>query len=139
MVNRLVVCLALSLPLVLASCKGLDSGAREEFAKKYSCPESRVAVKAREDLKYGDLILGTSTTKTPPDEVKRDPERLAKWEADQRKENQESRENLNRLSVYEVTGCDHRAFLGCAHPSTGDGVQLGEVNCWEIPAERVPK
>lgn len=129
-----------SLVVVITSvgCKRLETGAREEFGKKYSCPEERVDVRARSDLHYGDLIQAGASKPSPPPEVVKDPERLAKWESDKRAEDAALRERLNRHEVFEAKGCDHVAFLGCGHPEGEEGVVTSQVDCWEIPPDRVP-
>jgi len=138
-VRRALAASLLALLAAAGGCKRLQTGAREEFAKAYSCPEERVSVRARSDLKYGDLVLSSSLQQEPADEVKKDPVRLAKWESDRRKEQAELRERLNRLDVFEVKGCAHVALLGCAHPEAGDGIATDQVSCWEIPSARIPQ
>jgi len=103
----------------LGACQGLESGAKEKFADTYTCPVDRVTARERSDLK-GSQILGTpSTPREPPDEVKKDPGRLAKWNADREKERNSSDSFYDTYAVYEVSGCSHSAFLGCYHPSKG--------------------
>ncbi len=126
--------------LLLAGCKRLKTGAREHFGKEFSCPKNRVEVSARSDLRYGDLLLAIQgEPKQPPDEVKRDPERLARWKADTLADDQDLRARLNDLDVFEATGCEHRALMGCSHPGDSDGVVLSEVTCWTIPEKTWPK
>src|SRR5690349_10774430 len=86
--------------LSLAGCKKLTTGAREEFAKKYSCPLDRVGVRLREDLRYGDLVV-EEPDDPPPEEVKRDPARLAKFKADRARQLSAARASLNDLDVFE--------------------------------------
>jgi hypothetical protein len=119
--------------LATISCKRLATGAREEFAKKYSCPENRVAVTERSDLHYGDLVV-QAQTEEPPEDVKKDPERLAKFKKDKADEKSELKNNLNsNLDMFAVKGCDHDVLMGCGHATDSDGSsQLNRVVCFEI-------
>jgi hypothetical protein len=109
----------IGLTLFLAGCQGLESGAKEQFGSKYSCPADRVTAKQRSDLR-GSQVLGTrSTPRDPPDEVKRDPARLAKWNADREKERSSIESLYDSDDVFEVSGCDHTVFMGCHHPRQG--------------------
>jgi hypothetical protein len=119
----------------LPGCKRLSTGAREHFARKLSCPEERVTVKPREDLRYGELVAKVVQAEVPPDEVKRDPERLAKFQRDQAQAKAEQVASLDGVDVFEVTGCGHTQLLGCAHPVGGsdNSAQSDLVNCFEPP------
>ncbi|MGZ3417100.1 MAG: hypothetical protein ACXVEF_36440 [Polyangiales bacterium] len=119
--------------VALFGCKRLSTGAREDFAKKHSCPVARVTVTPRSDLKYGDLVVKESTDE-PPEDVKKDPERLAKFKADKAEESSELRKNLNsNLDMFQVKGCDLDVLMGCGHGSSPDGQsQADEVVCFEI-------
>jgi hypothetical protein len=113
--RRTIGCVALL--LCIAACKSLEDGAREAFSKDYSCPENRITVRPRADLNAYDVTFGTSTA-APPADVKKDPERLALWQAQQR----EKRAAWNdRISVYEARGCGHDAIYTCSHPDGRKG------------------
>ncbi|XXT19530.1 hypothetical protein WME94_55840 [Sorangium sp. So ce429] len=116
-----------------SGCKRLKTGAREEFGRKHSCPEDRITVRSRDDVKWGSIVLANRSAAAPPDEVKNDPGRLAKWQKDQAEEDAATRERLDELDVFEVKGCGHEVFMACAHPagSSGEGVATYEVVCWE--------
>jgi hypothetical protein len=126
---------ALALLVLLApyGCKRLSTGAREDFAKKYSCPESRVKVIARSDLHYGDLAVQDSVEE-PPEEVKKDPERLAKFKKDKAEEKADLKKTLSsNLDMFQVQGCDHDVLMGCGHGSDNDGSTHPDVVvCFEI-------
>lgn len=128
--KRSILLLAL---LAIISCKRLSTGAREEFAKKYSCPENRVTVTERSDLHYGDLAVQPSVEE-PPDDVKKDPERLAKFKKDKAEEKSELKSTLNsNLDMFGVKGCDHDVLMGCGHASDSDGSSdMSHVVCFEI-------
>jgi hypothetical protein len=119
--------------IFVVGCKDLDDGAKEHFATSFSCPESRVEVRARPDLKWSKLLLGDRATPTPPAEVASDPERLAKWNEDQAKGNT----GLDRLDVFEAKGCNHEQLMACFHPDTpdGHGTDTGRVACIDAPAK----
>jgi hypothetical protein len=130
--------LALFAVLAMTSaCKRLKTGAREHFSTEYSCPEDRVTVQDRDDLKYGDFVVTQQREEAPSDEVQRDPARLAKWRSDVSAKREELRRDLNlNLDMFDVRGCDHRALLGCCHSSTADGsMNMGEVDCSEAPSK----
>jgi hypothetical protein len=119
--------------LSLAGCKRLATGAKEHFAKEYSCPEGRVEVIPRSDLKYS-AYFPPRAAETPPDEVKRDPERLARWRADREGAHKAQMADLDgRLDMFQARGCDHEVFMGCAHASAGDGVDTSSVVCFIPP------
>src|SRR5687767_2331883 len=120
--------------VAVAACKPLEQGAREHFARVHSCPEDRVQVQPRPELKYSELLLGKAGGPSPPDEVKNDPERLAKWRSDHARDHT----GLDELEIYAATGCDHQLLLACSHPVDGrDGAQLiSEVACVEAPAPK---
>ena len=119
-------------------CKRLKTGAREEFGRKHSCPEDRITVSSRDDVTWSSLVLASSPAEAPPDEVKNDPGRLAKWHKDRAEEDAATRERLDELDVFEVKGCGHEVLMACAHPagSSGEGVATDEVVCWE---QAIPK
>lgn len=138
--TRSLARLALLALLALGSCKRLATGAKEEFGEKLSCPVDRVVVKGRSDLKYGDLVIAQRTAELPPEEIGKDPQRLAKWQNDRRKAQEKQQRDLNGLAMFEVSGCDHTLLLGCRHPShDGNSIATHEVECFELPAASHPK
>lgn len=94
-------------------CKRTSTGAGEYFAKKYSCPIERVNVRPRSDLKGSQVSVPQTETEIPPDEVKRDPARLAVWQKSGREKADEPRKILDGLDVFEVRGCGHAEYLLC--------------------------
>jgi hypothetical protein len=123
--------LLLAAALPPAGCKRLATGARETFARDYSCPEDRVEVIERSDIGYSSLFALPSAGKPAP-EVAADPERLAKWRRDQEEEHATRARDFDRsMTVYQVTGCDHEVFMGCQHRTELDGAKdLSRVNCF---------
>jgi hypothetical protein len=120
---------ALAALAAVAGCKALDEGAKEGFSHRYSCPQERVQVRRRADVRPYDVAFGRLGPATPPDEVAADPGRKALWEKDER----EKRRRWNSsFEVYEVRGCGHQVIQTCAHPVDLDGGTLvGQVDCTE--------
>jgi hypothetical protein len=133
------LCLSVGFLLVAVwgpcACKALKTGAREEFATKYSCPDDRVQVVERGDLQAFDLLAANRDTSAdvPPAEVAADRERLAKWRTDREESNKQNRRSYNSAyRVFEVRGCNHEALMACTHPQNGSGGTLvGRVHCTE--------
>ena len=121
----------LLLPLTMVACKQLTSGAREDFAARYSCPEDRVEVKSRGDLQPARALGKTSeASATPPDEVMRDPGRYAKWQQDQADRREEKLATYIGYEVIEANGCGHTEILVCHHPGGSKGsTRTAEVKC----------
>ena len=123
-------CLVL-LALSATACKQLTSGAREDFAARYSCPEDRVEVKARADLQPAQALgKANEPPATPPDEVKRDPGRYAKWQRDQADRREAKLATYSGYEVIEASGCGHTDILVCHHPGgSKGGSRTAEVKC----------
>jgi hypothetical protein len=122
------VFVALLLVLLCASCKSAAKGAREHFGQKYSCPDDRIHVKDRSDLRPSQALAYPFGEAKPPGEVANDPGRLATWQADK----QGSRDRWARYydsntSVFEVDGCDHHLLLVCGRNSR----RADQVSCEE--------
>lgn len=129
--SPLVAASLLLLALTATACKQLTSGAREDFAARYSCPEDRVEVKPRADLQP-EQALGKSDAASPepPDEVRRDPGRYAKWRQDQADRREAKHSTYIGYEVIEATGCGHTDILICHHPSGSKGsTRTGDVKC----------
>ncbi len=117
-------------------CKGLETGAKEHFGEKFSCPEDRVEVRARPDLKWSKVVFGDRPQEGPPDEVKKDPGRLAKWHEDHKDDNA----TLDRLDVFEAKGCGHELIMACYHPGDSEGrMETNRVACTDAPAKPAAK
>ena len=124
-----VVAGGLALPWIIEALakKKLDDGAREEFTRIYSCPGDRVEVRPRPDLTAWDLEVAKSGRGAPPDDIARDPERLAIWTKSER----EQQERVNEdTGVFEVRGCGTEVLWACDHPTVAGGeVYIGMVSC----------
>ena len=121
----LLLCIGLA---ATSSCKTNSSGAKEHFAREFSCPEGRVTV-ASSSTKWGDLVLSPSKEEAP-DEVKKDPARLAKWQEDHDETERERRSSANSLDTFDVNGCGHVAVVACWHRTyEGGSVDPGTVVC----------
>ncbi len=121
----------LILPLFACACAVLSTGARDTFAKRFSCPPDRVRVTARPDVPPHEA-LGIETRRTPPPaNVAADPERLRYFREQRAAENSRSGASCE---VYEATGCGQARLLCCAHPFDMEGDTLGsEVDCDGAP------
>ena len=133
--SSLVASCLLAMAVGAAGCKSLKTGATEHFARDYSCPEDRVVAKERSDIAGSSLFAGPPTG-APPAEVKSDPGRLAKWQADRAKEQKTMSDVYDSFTVFEVSGCDHEAFYACIHPAKVNG-GADPVSC--TPAQHPPK
>ena len=66
--------------------------------------------------------------------MKKDPARLAKWEADRQKEKDAWTKAADDYVVFEVEGCDHKMFAGCRRPAKSSD---GKPNCYfEAPPKK---
>lgn len=111
--------------------KPLDEGAREEFSRIHLCPLERVEVRRRADLTPWDLHVARWGPSVPPDEVARDPERLALWKEQERE--RQDRENED-AEVFELRGCGRQVVWACDHPTVAGGdVYIGMVSCTDGP------
>jgi hypothetical protein len=121
----------LLLALTTTACKQLTSGAREDFAARYSCPEDRVEVKPRADLQPAQALgKMNEAPATPPDEVKRDPGRYAKWQQDQADRREAKLATYIGYEVMEASGCGHTEILVCHHPGgSKGGTRTADVTC----------
>jgi hypothetical protein len=140
--------IALPIAICLVACVSLGIGARDDFARRFSCPEDRVHVVLRQDLRRrleteDDRDLARTRyplQDTPLPEVARDPERLAKWRRDQTEIWRERTSMLQGLhsneDVFELNGCEHALLLACRHPSAlRGGFIINAVTCHELVAE----
>ena len=122
------VALVCAAPWILCALltKRLDVGAREQFSREQSCPEDRIQVRARPEVKPSDAFFGTDR-REPPSEVARDPARLAIWQKGER----ERAEDWNaRFEPFEVRGCGAQVLYLCSHPGDADGSTYpGLVSC----------
>jgi hypothetical protein len=114
---------SLATGLVLLGCgNGTVDDARSEFGRAYSCPEDRIRVTPRDDVKWSTVVLSDHATRgTPPPEVKKDPARLAKWQKDKEEEERPLRELLDTFNVFGARGCGHDDLVGCKRPAKHNG------------------
>ena len=138
-VRRFIPCLVFGalLPASLSGCKRLSTGAREDFARRFSCPAERIDVKRRAELRAQDVVgVGQRPEVPPPNEVKKDPGRYAEWKKQEAIARQLQGAQYADYEVFEATGCGHTTVLACHHPRTPD--QRGDyptlVSCEAPPA-----
>jgi hypothetical protein len=91
----------------LGGCKSLKSGAREQFAKDFSCPEARVDVVARGDVAASSV----SFRGKPVPEAER-----SRYDA--------------HHAILEARGCDRDVLYTCSHPTRPDGTEgYSDASC----------
>ncbi|WP_437488843.1 hypothetical protein WME75_09540 [Sorangium sp. So ce1014] len=95
-------------------------------------------MRERTDVKWSTVVLGGGAQETPPAEVKDDPARLTKWNADRAEKDAETRKSLDNLDVFQVSGCGHDELVACAHPRDGEGVATDRVVCFQGPKRANP-
>ena len=113
-----VIVVALLSASLAVGCKGKQTGAREYFARELTCPEDRVEVRARTDIRPSNL----KTKSTPSKEIAADPQRLKIMQTEQA-ESDASENSLNE--VLEVRGCDHQKIYSCHRHNK----QLNTIMC----------
>jgi hypothetical protein len=100
-----------AITLAVGACKsGAMDSAKEDFAKKYTCPEDRVEARIREDVTATQVY--NRKPSTPPAEVASDPARLALWRKQQ--SDSAARDNDGH-HVVEVRGCGHHELDACGY------------------------
>lgn len=103
---------------VPSACKSKEEGAREAFAAKFTCPQSRIEVRPRPDVKRSTTL----PTSKPPAEVQADPDRLKMW---QDKEDR-ARESIDEsCEMFEARGCAEQTLLCCSRPPK----HMDRINC----------
>ncbi len=112
MTNAVLVLGGILSASTLIGCATLGDEARDTFAKNFSCPEERVEVRERKDIRPSDWL----NSEVPPGEVAADPARLAMWNEQQAKLRAD---DDDRHSIFEVRGCGHELLYSCGHVSHG--------------------
>jgi len=135
-VRRLAAALCLFLAL---GCERLSTGAREDFGRRYSCPDDRITWKPRDDLPADEVMGLRMLEPRPPPAVQQDPGRFAKWQADRAQDRARMAHFNDAYQVFEVSGCGHTDILACRHPTSPDGrgTYPGRVSC-QIGTLRAP-
>jgi hypothetical protein len=101
-----------TLLVVLASAGcSLSGAAVRRFARDESCPEDRVVVRRRADMRPSSAIPRTQ----PPADVAADPERLRVWESTR----QDERDLADLGEIYEVEGCGVGRLYTCHRTKGG--------------------
>jgi hypothetical protein len=100
-IARTMRCVAVVAVGVLASCASLSGGARDEFAKRTSCPPDRVTV-----VPSPDYQVPLPPEPSPPADVAGDPGRVAYWR--QQQDAARSKQRNPGCDLFEVSGCGQR-------------------------------
>lgn len=113
-------------PLLLATagCASMTHEVETQFSNKYTCPRERVVVVERPGIAAHTV---TSEDATPPDEVARDPQRLALWNQQQAKKHADE----DQKTVFDATGCGHAERYACVSVGgDGDSGVVCEDGAW---------
>jgi hypothetical protein len=113
------------------ACTSFPTQAKEDFAKKFSCPEEQVTVKDRKDLNADDVLERDRKPRkkdVAPPEIASDPARLAKWTKDRDDAEAARRSFHSSYDVLEVAGCGHKNLVVCHRP-TGKGNNSARPRC----------
>jgi hypothetical protein len=105
--TSVAVLVALVAAATSLGCESLDDQARDEFAREFSCPMSRVEVRPRPDIDGYAAVHGAAPA--PPKDIAKDPGRLAVWQKEQ-----DDRRSHDYGTVYEVRGCAHGKLYTCS-------------------------
>jgi len=113
--------------LGVLGCKSMKTGASEYFGKKHSCPDAQISVIPRTDLKGSQIFeIGRDA---PPDEVKKNPARLAVWQQNKMESTAEHRKILDAQDVFEVRGCGFAEYLTCYRFYVDEDIGNSGVSC----------
>ena len=117
------VCAVFAAVLGLTACKSAASTAKEQFSRDFSCPEERVEVRDRSDIRASAF---GAPTPTPPPDVAADPARRALWE----KKNEPDTSGIDSdYSVEEARGCDKQSFYLCIWRAAGRAQSCSNCIC----------
>ena len=104
--RSLVPALALIAAVCLVACRSDETIARDLFAARFTCPNERITVAPRKDLRAVDLAI---RPEDPPKDIAADPGRLALWQQEQARR----AADYDGKSVMQARGCDHEVFYIC--------------------------
>ena len=99
-----------ALVLVLAGCRSMEDGARDDFSRDHTCPVDRVEARVRKDIRPSSL----AKAETPPAEIAADPGRLKMWQDERAKNAQYADSNR---TIVEVRGCGKLELQECSRGS----------------------
>lgn len=105
--------IAMVLPPLLCGCPSVDGAVRHQFSVRYTCPAEDIRIRERTEIPAHTLLHPAE----PPEDVRRDPERLRLWE----QRVQETNERADEYHVYDVSGCglEHRYVCAAALSDPG--------------------
>ncbi len=117
---------ALGALLLLAStgCPSLKGAAKEDFSTEFTCPEDRVQVLERKDLRASEKLFGMAASE-PPEEVRADPARLTLW---REREADRVRQANSNYTMFEANGCGHQAIYACARGVDTNGSDVASCS-----------
>jgi hypothetical protein len=120
--------IASAMAMTAPSAASLEGDVRDQFGKKFSCPNDRITIATR-DAGIDDIA---GKPATPPDEVQKDPERLKKWNDDRARDLAERSASAATHFLFEVSGCGHTLLENCrAHHANG-AVYPNAADCNDV-------
>ncbi|MBS2020425.1 MAG: hypothetical protein JST00_46640 [Deltaproteobacteria bacterium] len=103
---------------LVVACQSFESGAKESFGKSNTCPDDRVQVLERPDLKLSML----RSKPEPPADIKSDPDRLKMWRD---KQAESDARGDKSCEIWEAKGCGKHEMLCCFRP----GKHMNRISC----------
>ena len=104
---RLLLLLAM---LSLAACASREEAARNDFARRFTCPAEQVTTTKIPGVRWSEVMRRENPIPEPPAEVRADPARLDMWN---REYSNFSPGFDHNYEGFHVTGCGHAADLLC--------------------------
>lgn len=122
------------LSLLALGCNSQDDAAREYFARKYGCPDARIQVEPRPDLKWSAVIEDERKTDAPAVEEGTESPSQA---AGARSDHVGVHAPPAAAELFRVVGCDHELLVACFRPanSADNGGRFSEAACIESSVE----
>lgn len=90
-----------------------QTAAIQTFSSEFTCPEDRISVEKLEEQNMAERM----GIEGPPDDIKKDRERLALW----KEKNASGNEFWGAHELYRVKGCDQSKEYGCWCPDLKKG------------------
>jgi hypothetical protein len=114
------ISVAIGIVELVTACTTKERTARERFAKDQGCPIGSVSATEHPELSAYDLTFGDDSK--PPDDIAKEPERVALWKAS--REERRTRNDTN-TTVFLVAGCQKKIYYGCSRSNAKQGSNVG--------------
>jgi|GEM_PF-2952698 len=96
--------------LTLTACASREEAARNDFARRFTCPAEQVTTTKIPGVRWSEVRRREHPIPDPPAEVRADPARLDMWN---RQNDHFSAGFDHNFEGFHVTGCGHEADLLC--------------------------